>query len=296
MIEGKDYVICKICNFHSQNLGIHLKKIHNLSSKEYIKNYDGHILSINSNEKYKLNDNSKVLANYIENNKKEFSLKVSEGILNSTESRKKHSDMMIELNNKQQSDPDFKKIVSETAKKTSVRPEIQEQRSVNLKKWRDENPEDFHNKCIKKMIGSFQSKPEKKLFEFVSILDGFSFKKNQFINSLLISNKSHNKQIDMGDKEKRIYIEFDGILHFEPRRGIDVLENIQQKDSEIDQHMINHNWTLIRISYDQFKYSTKMINKIKQDNSYFKQECLDKLVEILNNNKPGIYKIGNKYV
>jgi very-short-patch-repair endonuclease len=277
-------------------LGIHLKKIHNLSSKEYIKNYDGHILSINSNEKYKLNDNSKVLANYIENNKKEFSLKVSEGILNSTESRKKHSDMMIELNNKQQSDPDFKKIVSETAKKTSVRPEIQEQRSVNLKKWRDENPEDFHNKCIKKMIGSFQSKPEKKLFEFVSILDGFSFKKNQFINSLLISNKSHNKQIDMGDKEKRIYIEFDGILHFEPRRGIDVLENIQQKDSEIDQHMINHNWTLIRISYDQFKYSTKMINKIKQDNSYFKQECLDKLVEILNNNKPGIYKIGNKYV
>lgn len=202
---------------------------------------------------------------------------------------------MIALNNKQQFDPEFQKIVSETAKKTSARPEIQAQRAEKLKNWRDNNPEDFFNKCIKKMIGSFQSKPEKKLFEFVSILNGFNFKKNQFINSSFISNKSHNKQMDMGDKIKRIYIEFDGILHFESRRGIELLKMTQQKDMEIECHITNHNWTLIRISYDQFKYSTKMINKIKQDSSYFRQECLDKLVEILNDEKPGIYKIGKAY-
>lgn len=299
LIEGIDFVICQICGFHAKSLGGHLNKNHNLTPEEYIKIYAKKVICDNSYEKYKIvgENNIQVLIDYHSNNdnKKDFCKKVSDGIINNPELKNLHSNMMTELNKRQQSDPEFQKLVSETAKITSARPEIQEQRAAKLKKWRDENPEDFHNQCITKMIGSFQSKPEKKLFEFVSMLDGFYFKKNQFINSLLICNKSHNKQMDMGDKEKRIYIEFDGILHFEPRRGTEILEKIQQKDKEIEQHITNHNWTLIRVSYDQFKYSTKMVNKVKQDNSYFKQECLDKIVEILNSNQSGIYKIGEVY-
>src|SRR5208337_3741759 len=40
-ICGKDYVVCKMCNFHAQNLSIHLKKIHSITSEEYVKNYQG---------------------------------------------------------------------------------------------------------------------------------------------------------------------------------------------------------------------------------------------------------------
>jgi hypothetical protein len=295
LIDGIDFVICKICNFHAQNLGAHLTRIHNISSKEYIKKYNGVIISKKSYEKYKLNGNGELLSNYIKNNLEEFCKKVSEGILNSPESRKIHSEMMIKLNNVQQNDPMFKKLVSETAIRTSARPDIQEQRSKNLKKWRDENPEEFYDKCIQKMITSFQSKPEKKLFEFVSSLDGFSFRRNRFIHSQFITNKSHKKQMDMGDKEKRIYIEFDGVLHFQPKHGDEVLTRTKQRDIEIERHISNHNWTLIRISYDQFKYTTKTINKVKEDASYFKQECLTELVKILDNNIPGIYKIGEVY-
>lgn len=216
---------------------------------------------------------------------------MSKSILDNPEEIVRRSELMSKIN---QSDV-MRQKASETAKITSARPEIQEARSKQLKDWREKNPEVFYNKCIKKMITSWQSKPEKKLLLFLLSISGFNFKKNQFINSLLISNKSHNKQVDIGDKEKRIYIEFDGVIHFEPKYGEEKLISIQQRDQELDQHISNHNWTLIRISYDQFVYKTKQINKIKQDESYFKQECLDKITEILNSKNPGIYKIGEAY-
>lgn len=203
--------------------------------------------------------------------------------------------MMKLLNDKQQSDPVFKKIVSDTAKLTSSRPEILEKRTYQLKKWRDNNPELFKNICIYSMLNSWQSKPEKKLFEFVKLLDGFDFKKNQRIKSKLFVSSTKEKQIDIADKSKRIYIEFDGIFHFKDIFKKNVLLDINIKDKLLDEHIFNHNWTLIRVSYDQFIYKTKIINKIKIDSSYFKQECLDEIIRLLQNNIPGVYKIGAAY-
>lgn len=300
LIDGIDFIICKICNFHAQNLGIHLKIIHNISSEYYITQYGGTTVSFNSNKKYSDNHFS-----YLTNAKKndidltEYWGKVGKGIsdaiLSNNNERQRRTDMMIALNKIQQNDPSFKELVSKTATKTSARPEIQQQRSIQLKKWRDENPEDFYEKCVKAMITTFQSKPEKKLFEFVSSLDGFNFKKNQIIKSIIFTSSSHKRQMDIADKNKRIYIEFDGKVHFEPIFGNDVLIRNIIKDKEIERHISNHNWTLIRISYDQFIYTTKTTNKIKNDASYFMQKCLDQLVELLNNNEPGIYKIGEAY-
>lgn len=274
-----------------------------MSAVYYRKTYNKQTMAKKSSDRYALSGTGR--ENWITTAKKnnidiseklkEIGIKVSEGIIKSPTAVAARSENMRKLNEVQLKDPEYLKILSDRAKITSARPEIQEQRTANLHRWRLENPDEFYEKCSLKMINSFQSKPEKKLFEFVSSLINFSFKRNQFINSLLISTKSHNKQIDMADKEKRIYIEFDGILHFKPQRGIEKFFNIIKKDNETDQHIINHNWIMIRVSYDQFKYSTKTINKIKQDNSYFKQECLDKLLSILNNNLSGVYKIGEAY-
>lgn len=289
-----DFVVCQICNFHAQNLGIHLKKVHKLSSENYAVQYNGKTISEKSHVRYGENHFS-YLTYAKENNVDltEYWDKVSKGvsaaIMNNDDERVRRSVMMTDRNHIQQSDPVFQKIVSDTAKDTSSRPEILEARSEQLRKWREEYPEDFYEKCVKKMITTFRSKPERKLFEFVKELDGFNFKVNQFINSVFVTNKSHNKQMDMGDKTNRIYIEFDGILHFLPKRGDDLLKQIRQKDGEIERHMIIHEWTLIRVSYDQY------IDKNKIEKSYFLPECLGQIKQILSNNVPGIYKIGKAY-
>lgn len=300
LILGEDYVICSICGYHAKSLGTHITKIHNIELDLYKKEHQ--IICSKSTKNYSESSSenswlSKAIAEGKDLN--EYWGKVSSGVKKSINSNpdelKRRSELMTELNKKQQSNVDFQKIVSETAKKTSARKDIQEARSERLKKWRTNNPLVFYNKCVKKMITTFQSKPEKMLHRYLLSIEGFSFKRNQFVHSKFISTKSCKKQIDIGDKNKRIYVEFDGILHFEPKFGDDSLKRIKQKDREVEQHIKNHNWILIRVSYDQFVYSTKIVNKVKYDTSHFKQECLDEIVRILNSNVPGIYKIGSTY-
>lgn len=286
--------MCKICNFHAQNLGIHLKKIHNINPKDY----EGTTTSEKSSQKYAKNasenswlhqaiENGTDLTEYWE----KVSIGVKAAIINNPEERQRRAKVMTEVN---QSDV-MKTKASEAAKKTSARPEILEQRTKQLQKWRDENPEDFYEKCIVPMISSFQSKPEKILFDFVVSLPGFDFKRNQFINSKAFSSKSLRRQIDIKDNTNKIFIEFDGAIHFKDIFGEEILIKNQTRDQEVEIFIKEHNYLLIRISHDQFKYSTKQINKEKIDNSYFKQECLDRLLKILNDNQPGIYKIGEVY-
>lgn len=297
LVEGVDYMHCKICNFHGKSLKLHFTLIHpEVNLKEYQDKY-GALICKNSSKKYSEENGSR--ESFITKAKREgrsldeYWKKVSDGvknaILNNPEEIKRRSEAMIALNEKQQSDPKFQELVRQTAIKTSARKDIQENRTKRLKKWRDEHPDEFNEKCISKMIGSFQSKPEKKLFDFLNSLNVFNFKRNQFVNSLLITNKSHNKQVDIADKDNRIYIEFDGVLHFEPKFGQETLDGVRKRDSELDQHILKHNWLLIRVSYDQY------VDKDKIEKSYFKQECLDKIIEILNNKQPGIYKIGAAY-
>lgn len=302
LVLGKDYVVCQVCNFHAKSIRAHVFSEHNINDEDYRNQY-GSLICSNSIDNYsaasKNNGSWIVKAKEEGKDLTEYWSKVSSGvkkaIMSNPLERKRRSDLMTKLNDKQQSDPEFQKKVSETAKRTSSRKDILKKRAERLKKWRQENPNAFYNKCIKKITTSFQSKPEKQLHKFMSSLDGFSFKRNQFIHSLSLTNKSNKKQIDMGDKSKRIYVEFDGILHFEPKYGQEKFISIQQKDSEIDQHILNHNWTLIRVSYDQFVYKTKIVDKVKQDSSYFKPECLEEIKRILADNKPGIYKIGDLY-
>jgi len=293
-VEGVDFVICNICNFHAQNLSIHLKKIHKLDKTEY----SGKLVSEQSSKSYSNAPNHLGYIAYAKEHNidlTEYKQKLSEGVKNFLKDNVKESERRSKLMSQINQSDLMRKKSSVTAKKTSARPEIIKARSQRLAKWRKNHPKDFHDKCVNKMISSWYSKPETKLFEYVSNIDGFLFKRNQRVKSNTFLSQTKEKQIDICDKEKRIYIEFDGCLHFEPKFGNEVLTKNIIRDKLLDQHISNHNWTLIRVSYDQYISRVKQINKVKQDASYFKQECLDKIVEILNNNIPGIYKIGKAY-
>ena len=302
MVEGIDFVICKICNFHAQNLGIHLRKIHDLDSREYcIKNRckstsavcfekykDARFLKFDGYSSY--TGYAKLHNIDLSEWRAKLSKAVSKSIMNNPLERTKRSKRMTKLAEKQKNDPAILKLRSDVAKKTSSRPEILIARTEQLRRWRQNNPDDFYNKCTKKMLGSYRSKPEGKLFEFISKLPGFSFNRNQFVMSRkYFYTKSGKKQIDMADKKKRIYIEFDGPLHFIPRLGEEKLRQINLKDEALDQYMFKHKWILIRVSFDQFVYRNTL------EKCYFKQDCLDQLIEILHACKPGIYKIGESY-
>lgn len=295
MVDGVDFVQCKLCNFHAAGLGKHIVSVHNVSIVEYESKY-GKCISKNSSERRsavniengawiaRAQSEGKDLSEYFKKNGEA----ASKSILNNPKEIKRRSETMKKVIDKLVLDPKYIKKLSDRAKITSARPEIQKKRSEVLKKWREEHPEEFE-KAYRKMITTYQTKPEKVLFEFIKKIKGYEFKKNQFINSINISNKSGNKQVDIADKKKRIYVEYDGPLHFLPKFGQEKLDLVQKKDNELDNHILNHNWILIRISYDQF------ISKQNIKNCKFKFSALKQLVKIIKQNNPGVYRIGKLY-
>lgn len=286
MPVGIDFVVCKICGWHAKKLGSHLRKDHGID----LKDYDGQIVCESSRKKYeavaKENGNwierAKELGEDLSEYKEKMGEAVRESILSNPEERKRRAQVMASVNKTDV----MRKKASETAIKTSARKDIQDKRATQLKKWRDENPDEFYEKCASKVINSFKSIPEYMLFDLVKDTPGYSFKQNQVVKSNLFITKSKRKQVDIGDKSRRVYIEYDGALHFK-QTNLNQLETVQEKDRLLDEYILKHGWVLIRVSYDQFSY--------RKSDYGFKKECLDRVFEILNNPESGIYKIGNKY-
>lgn len=293
--EYKDYVKCKICNFHGQSLGKHIIKFHNLSVSFYNKKY-GVCISEKSKQKFSLVNKEngcwiareKAKGTDLSDYYKRNGLAVSKAIMANPESRKKRSENMKKIITNLLLDPKYIKFLSDNAKITSARIDIQAQRAEKLKKWREKNPEKV-NLIIENMLKTFQSKPEKMLFGFVSKIENFNFRKNQFIKDEIFSNKTNKKQLDMSDKSKKIIIEYDGEMHFKNFFGEEILCMRQKRDKELNDYVLNNNYLLIRVSYDQF------IDKQNIKNCKFKFGALKQLVKILKQNKPGVYKIGEAY-
>lgn len=213
--------------------------------------------------------------------------------MNNTQERERRSKLMkkiSELNNK---NPEYHKILSDSAKKTSSRPDILAIRSNNLKKWRENNPEDFAKiveilKISAPKNPTWFSKPEKILFLLVNKIEGFNFKFNQVVKSNNFDWLSKRKQIDMADKNKNIYIEFDGPTHFNCWGNEAKFAEVKRRDYLLNNYMIENQFMIIRISYDQF------IDKRKKG-GFFKPECVIKLIELLNTYTVGVFTIGDKY-
>lgn len=218
---------------------------------------------------------------------------VSNTIMNNPAERDRRSKLMKEIVEEKKKDPDYIILLSENAKKTSARPEIIAQRTAQLQNWRIENPYEFNIRCLEPFLAAkptdptWFSKPEKMLFQYVVNMSEYSFSFNQVVKSDKFYWRSKRKQIDIADKNKNIYIEYDGPFHFHVYLGEAKLEETKKRDECLNQFILENNYILIRISYDQFHDSRK--------NPYFEEECLNQLCKILKNNKSGIYKIGKYY-
>lgn len=287
MVQDQDFVICKICGMYAKKLAGHLRTAHGIKPEQY----DGNVLCESSKKKY--SNQNKDNGNWIEKAKArgedltEYKQRMGEAvrsaILSNPDERKRRAKVMSDVN---KSDV-MRKKASETAIKTSARKDIQENRSAQLQKWRNENPDEFYDKCTSKMMNPcWHSKPEMMLFDILKDIKKYKFKQNQVIKSDKFPTKSKRKQIDIGDKSKRTYVEFDGELHFN-QTNLNQLDSVKEKDRLLDEHIIKHGWTLIRVGYDQFSY--------RKSDYGFNKECLEQVFKILDNPTPGVHRIGAVY-
>lgn len=289
-IENVDFVKCKLCSHKGLALYTHVKK-HNLTIEEYEETFGpgcckNSLISIslrNSITQGKSNYRNKLKKEGKTEELKEFNKKVavnvSETILSNEQERKRRSELLGSLNKTEQ----FRKKASETAIKTSARKDTQLKRSQQLKKWRDENPEEFYEKCLFQMH-KFKSLPEGKLFLICENLIP-NLKRNQYIKRKIFSTLTNKKQIDCLDIKQKIIIEFDGELHFFKKFEKQNFENTQKHDNELNS--LCDEFCIIRVGYDQFSY--------RKSDYGFKKECLDCLEFLIKQNKKGLYKLGEAY-
>ena len=292
-IEGVDYVKCKICGFTGKSIFAHVKRNHSLSKSEYEKKYGPTVCDSTKStysETSKINgdwikiakERGEDLAGYFE----KLSNKISEGIMKSDSAREARRQNLSRLNRTQ----DFRERSSKTAKKTSSRKDIQDKRSKRLARWRENNAEEFYEKCTSVMHKSWQSKPEIDLFDVVDQFFPDTFKRNQILKRTgkFLSTKTNIRQIDIMSLENKIVIEFDGIHHFKDvfkKKGN--LNEVSKKDQELNSVLVEEGWTVIRVSYDEYDY---------KENGKFRQETLDKVFNIVSNKKRGLWFFGNSYV
>jgi very-short-patch-repair endonuclease len=216
--------------------------------------------------------------------KEKLSEKISQGIMNSQTARQARRDNLSNLNRSKE----FRERSSETAKKTSSRLDVLEQRTMKLKKWRDENTELFYDSCVKKMISSYQSIPEQKLFDLIDTDFPLRFKKNQQIRRIgkFISVKSGTRQIDILDLQNKIVIEFDGPRHFFNYAKQDYLMAQKVRDEELNRVLVGEGFTVIRVAFDQFSY---------KNSGKFNDSCLQLIRNTIVKQEPGLILIGDAY-
>lgn len=208
-----------------------------------------------------------------------MSVSVKESLRDNEKEKRRRSELMANLNKRE----DFRERSSITAKKTSSRPEILKARTDQLAKWRNENPEAFREKCTDKMLNSWQSIPEKKLFNIVE--ERFEgFKRNQRVYDSRFETKSKKRQIDIFCKDRKIIIEFDGPLHFNDYFGKDNLATTQRKDKRLNQIMVDKGYCVIRVSHDTYYPKEE-----------FDQSIINNLFQIISEAKNELYLLGNSY-
>lgn len=290
-------ILCRMCNEPLHQILPHLRQVHQLTREQYLEQYpDAELLSESFSrmavERGKKNGNWISRANEAGEDLTEYKKKMGSALSNSIMSNKKERARRSSLMKDMWTEPDKKIIFIETARrtaiKTSARKDIQEARAERLRAWRIMNPSTFYEKCTKVMHSKWSSVPEKKLRDFCQGLNP-NFLWNQQIKSKehFNVNKTNSKQIDLIDKTAKIIIELDGPHHFKPIHGQENLLKNKKKDLELNQYCVDNNYILIRVSYSEYLYKPSVKN--------FNQACLSKIKEILQNNIPGVYKIGKEY-
>lgn len=283
-----DYVQCIICGYPARELKRHIKRCHDLLPCDYSGQTIAAITSEQRSKVAKANDNWDWIrrANDRGDDLTEYKAKmataVSDAIMANPVERVRRSRQLATLNKTNE----FRARASKTAKRTSMREDVIADRSAQLKKWRDENQDEFYDKCISKMIGSYHSKPEIALFAILSAQ--FTFLKNnqRLYSALFKSVKTSRRQLDIASKEHLIAIEYDGPYHFRQLHKTYDLNGTKLKDIELNTILPQLGWVLIRISHDQWSY---------RSGEGFKDACIKQVVHLIEQAVPGCYKVGDAY-
>jgi len=285
-VEGIDYIECALCKFAGCKITQHIKNEHGMTKEEYIEKY-GPVICSASKGKYKTQNayncdwitRKKEAGEDLSEYKAKMGSAVSNAIMANETERSRRAKLIGELNKTEQ----FKKRASETAKKTSARPEIQEARAKVLAQWRLDNPEKFQQ-FIESSLMIQVSKPERILYEICKEILGEDVQRQQRIQHEDIPNPTKRARVDISHREKRILIEFDGPFHFLPIHGDDALKIRQARDRAVEKYAIENEHLLVRISYDTFKGKS------------FEDWAIQKLKEELNDERRGrIATIGKYY-
>ena len=290
-----EIIRCSLCGHTSKTLKQHIEKEHTeIQLDQYVKLHGSYMAPLTRERKKKAGrkngdwinraqENGEDLSEYF----KKMGKALSKSLMSNDAERSRRSELMSDMWKDADKEKIFRQNQSDTAKITSARPDIQAARSAGLKKWRDENPQEFYEKCTKVMHEKWTSEPERVLREFCQSLNP-NFKGNQQIKSInhFFVNNTNSKQIDILDKSRKIILELDGPHHFLPIYGEETLIKNQMKDAELENYCRDKGYLFIRISHSEFRYSSKK----------FSTQLLGKVQKILENNNPGIYKIGKEYV
>lgn len=275
-IVDVDYVRCFICGFSSKKLGNHLLKEHNLSASEYQNQHPGASV-LCSTTASALSKAHHRRVNWVAQMKQEgreeelkakvtqIAATVSTTVMADTKERERRSEMLGTLNKTEK----FRKKASETAIKTSSRIDILLARSERLRRWREENPQVFYEKCTSKMVKLQSSKGEKELLSILrNMFPNIPLKGSQVIFRSEFTSLSKRRQLDISDKSNHVIVEFDGPIHFKNIPSWNQLEAVQARDREVNA-VLSKEFLLIRVSYDQWHskrgFAELCLNQIKQE-------------------------------
>jgi very-short-patch-repair endonuclease len=285
-VEGIDYVECVICRFAGCKITQHVKNEHRMSKEEYIEKYGPVICSASTN-KYKEQNayncdwitRKKEAGEDLSEYKAKMGAAVSSAIMSNDIERARRAELIAGLNKTER----FKKKASETAKKTSARPEIQEARTKVLAQWRIDNPEKFQQFVESSLLIQI-SKPERILHELCEVILGEGVGRQHQIQHQEIPYPSKKARVDISHREKKILVEFDGPFHFLPIHGEEALNTRQARDRAVEKYAVENGYLLIRISYDAFK------------GKQFEDWSIQQLKEAVNDERRGrVVRIGKYY-
>lgn len=141
--------------------------------------------------------------------------------------------------------PEMRQKYSETAKKTSARSDIRQERAQRLKVWRDKHPAEFQGIQAKAHASPKLSKMEIWLEPHLAKLG--------FMRNTTLRCQKGSKQIDFVNRHKKMVIEVDGPWHFLPIRSIQHLQTVQARDQMLNHEVMRRSWRLIRLSMECFK-------------------------------------------
>jgi len=255
-VVGIDYVICNVCNTKFRSLTQHIKS-HDLSPEEYAGELSCQKFfeSRSKAHKGKIPWHVKLKQDNLEEYKiqmQSMGKNLSKSLLSNDKEISRRSNLIKKL----WEDENFQKIAKEssslTAIKTSKRPEVLFQRSENLRRWRENNPEDFQEKCIKALTKKGSSRGERELFvELRRHFPELELKPNQFIYNVGFETKSKKRQVDILSPSHKVIFEFDGRHHFVKGDNQTDTERLDiiNKDRRFN-NLLSKKWTVIRISCD----------------------------------------------